>query len=153
MESKKLINLKQIGKGKTSVYEVMLNWKNHILEKTLSIILTEDAFEQERWRDNFKKLEKHAFFIILFGSILHSPKEAKDIDVLVVVKTKNNFKAIENTLLEIQQTQIKKIHSIDLTEKELEVELESKNKAYLEALKKGIILFGQDNFINFIKNI
>ena len=123
------------------------------MEKTLAAILTEDALEQERWRDNLKKLEKHTLFTILFGSILHSPKEANDIDLLVIVKTKKDFKVVESILLEAQQTQIKKIHAIDLTKEELKAELKKKNRAYLEALKKGVILFGQENFIKFVEDI
>ncbi|MEK6800376.1 MAG: winged helix-turn-helix transcriptional regulator [Nanoarchaeota archaeon] len=153
LESKRLINLDPIGKGKTSVYEVTLNWKNSLVEKTLAIILEEDALEQERWRDNFKNLEKRTLFVILFGSILHSPKEANDIDILVVVKTNNDFKAVEKIVSEVQQTQIKKIHVIDLTKEELKSELKKKNKAYLEALKKGAILFGQENFIKFVEKM
>ena len=144
LESKKLINLEPIG---------TLNWKNPVVEKTLAAILTEDALEQERWRDNLKKLEKHTLFTILFGSILHSPKEANDIDLLVIVKTKKDFKVVESILLEAQQTQIKKIHAIDLTKEELKAELKKKNRAYLEALKKGVILFGQENFIKFVGDI
>ena len=53
----------------------------------------------------------------------------------------------------IQITQDKKIHAINLTEKELKQELKDKNKAYIEALKKGVVLFGQENFIKFIKEI
>ena len=33
---------------------------------------------------------------------------------------------------------------------EFKDELKKQNKAYIDALKKGIILFGQDNFIKFI---
>ena len=152
LESKKLINLEPLGKGKTSAYEITLNWKNPIVKKTLATILTEDALENERWMDNFKKLDGHISFMILFGSILHSPKEANDIDILIVVKTRKDFKAVGNILLETQQTQIKKIHAIDLTKDELKVELKKKNRAYLEALKKGVILFGQENFIKFVED-
>ncbi len=152
LESQKLTNLKPIGKGKTSAYEITLNWDNPLVKKNLATILTEDALGQERWRDAFKKLEKHILFIILFGSVLHSPREAGDIDLLIIVKTKKDFREIENTLLQIQQAQSKKIHAIDLTKKELETELK-KNNIYLEALKKGVILFGQEEFIKFIEDV
>lgn len=153
LESKKLISLDPIGKGKTSTHEITLNWKNPLLEKFMAAILIEDALKQERWRDNFKKLEKQTLFTILFGSILHSPKEANDIDLIIVVKSEEDFKMIESTILEVGQTQIKKIHAIDLTKEELKTELTKKNKAYLEALKKGVILFGQENFIKFVEDI
>ena len=148
-----VVNLEPIGKGKTSAYEIILNWKNPIVEKTLATILTEDALEHERWRDNFNKIERYTLFVLLFGSVLHSPKEANDIDLLVIVRTKKDFKIIENIIAEVQQTQIKKIHAIDLTKEGLKEELNNKNKAYLDAIKKGIVLFGQENFIKFIKGI
>ena len=47
----------------------------------------------------------------------------------------------------------KKIHLIDLTESEFSQELKRPNKAYVDALKKGIILFGQENFIKFIRGL
>ena len=153
LELEKLIFLSPIGTGKTSTYIISLNLDNPLLEKNLSLILTEEALKQERWRYNFKELENNVNFLILFGSILHSPKEANDIDIMVVVKNKINFKAVENIILEAQKTQIKKIHAIDLTKEELKTELKNKNKAYIEALKKGIILFGQENFIKFIKDM
>ena len=71
----------------------------------------------------------------------------------MAVKTNEDFKAVETIISEIQQTQVKKIHAIDLTKKELEFELKKNNKAYLEAIKKGAILFGQENFIKFIEDM
>jgi predicted nucleotidyltransferase len=153
LEKENLIILTSIGPEKTSVQEVSLNWDNLILEKTLSLLLTEDALKQNKWRYNFKELENHVSFLILFGSILHSPKEANDIDILGLVSNEKSFVKISKIITDIQITQNKKIHAINLTEKELKHELKNKNKAYIEALKKGIILFGQENFIKFIKEI
>ena len=82
---------------------------------------------------------------------MHSPKEANDIDIFCAVLDKNRFVKIDKKILEIQLTQDKKIHSFCLTSKELKQELAEKNKVYIDALKKGVILFGQDNFINFMK--
>lgn len=153
LQANKFISLEPVGKGKTSTYIARLNLENPLVEKTLATILTEDAIGQERWRDNFKKLEQYTLFIVLFGSILHFQKEARDIDILVVVKTRKDFKIVETILSEAQQTQIKKIHAIDLTKEELRTELKKEDRAYVEALKKGVILFGQENFIKFIEDI
>lgn len=152
LESKNLINLTPIGKGKTSAYEITLNWKNPLVERTLAMILTKDALKQEKWRYNFKELENQVDFLILFGSILHSPKEANDIDILNLVD-KKNFTKIDKIVRDVQITQNKKIHAIDVTKKELKEELNDKNKAYLDAFKRGIVLFGQEDFIKFIKNL
>lgn len=152
LELKNLINLTPFGKGKTSVYEITLNWENPLVEKTLAAILTEDTLKQEKWRYNFKELEYQVEFLILFGSILHSPKKANDIDILNVLN-KGKFEKIDKILKRIQVTQNKKIHAIDITKKELKEELRDKNKAYLDAFKRGVVLFGQENFIKFIKDI
>jgi len=153
LESNKLIILLSIGDGKTSIYTVKLNWDNIIVEKKLAFLLSEDAIRQERWRFNFAELEKHVSFLLLFGSILHSPKEAKDIDIFAVVDKKKEFKTIDKIIIKIQRTQSKKLHFIDLTEGEFEQELNNKNKAYIDALAKGVILYGQENFIKLIKRL
>ena len=118
----------------------------------MALLLTEDALKQSKWRYNFKEFENQVGFLILFGSILHSPKEANDIDILNLVSNEGNFVKIGKIITDIQVTQNKKIHAINLTEKELKRELKH-NKAYIEALKKGVVLFGQENFIKFIKEI
>jgi len=153
LQSSQLIILTPAGKGKTSTYLVKLNWASPLIEKTLSLFLTEEALNYPRWLANFSELEEKADFLILYGSILSSPKEAGDIDILGLVLDKKKLIEIHKILKKIQTTQIKKIHSINLTEEELKKELISqKNPAFIEALKKGIILFGQENFIKFVKN-
>lgn len=149
----KMITITQIGKTKKSTFTISLNWSNPLTEKTLSLLLTREALKQERWRVNFSELERNVGFLILFGSILNSPKEAGDIDLLAMVENPKNFGEIDKIILKIQITQIKKIHLIDLTEAEFAEELKKQNKAYLEALKKGTVLYGQENFIKFIRRI
>jgi len=153
LENKKLIILKQVGKGKTNTTIIKLNWQNQILEKKLSIILTEEALYNQRWLSNFEELEDKTEFIILYGSILISPKEANDIDLLEIVPNKNNFLKIEKVIRKIQKTQLKKIHSESFMKSEFEKEIKKPNKIFIDAIGKGIVLFGQENFIKFIKNI
>ncbi|MBI2507983.1 nucleotidyltransferase domain-containing protein [Candidatus Woesearchaeota archaeon] len=147
-----LINLKPLSKARTSTTLIKLNWSNPVTEKTLSLILTMECLKQQRWRVNFEDLENKTHFLILFGSILNKPKEANDIDILAITD-KKNFKEIEEIRMKIQKTQLKKIHLIDLTKEEFSQELKKHNKAHMEAVKKGIILYGQDNFIQFIRNL
>ena len=152
LENEKLVLLSPVGTGKTSTYEIRLNWDNPILEKTLSLALTEDAVKNQRWISNFAELEDKVNFLILYGSILHSPKEANDIDILGVT-SKNKFLEIEESTKKIQKTQAKKIHSLNFTDKEFMQELNRPNKVFIDAVKKGIILFGQERFIKFIKYV
>jgi predicted nucleotidyltransferase len=150
----KIISLKSIAETKKSAVNITLNFKNPITPKMISILLEKETLNYERWRDNFEELQNHCKFVLLFGSILHNPKEANDIDLLAIVKEKKDFNALDESILKIQKTQIKKIHMIDLTEEEFKKELEkNKNKAYLDALKKGVILSGHDDYVKFSKEL
>ena len=151
LEKTKYLNLTPVGVGKTSIYTVALKWDNIIVEKALALYLTEESIKQRRWRVNFAELEKEVDFLILYGSILTSPKQADDIDLLVIAK-KNKFLKIQNILDKIQKTENKKIHLIDFTSSEFKKELKNKNKAFIDAIKKGVVLFGQENFIKFMNN-
>ena len=153
LKDEKLIILSPVGEGKTSTFNIKLNWENFVLEKKLSLILTEEASKHQRWINNFEELKNLAEFVVLYGSILHSPKEANDIDILEVVSNKNNFLSVEKIIQKIQKIQIKKIHSETFTKVEFKKELEKPNKIFIDAIKKGIILFGQEKFIKFVKDV
>lgn len=152
LEEEKLIILSPIGEGRTSTHIISLNWDNPIVEKTLSLALTQDALKNQRWLSNFAELEGKVDFLLIYGSIIHSPKEANDIDILGVT-SKNKFLDIEESIKKIQKAQIKKIHSLNFTQAEFKGELEKPNKAFIDAIKKGIILFGQEKFIKFVKGV
>jgi len=151
LEKEKLIILDSIGTGKTSTYVISLSRENPILEKTLSLILTEEAIKNQRWMDNFKELENKFDFLMIYGSILYS-KEANDVDITGVTN-KNKFVEIESVIAKMQKTQIKKIHALNFTEAEFKQELQKPNKSFIDAIKKGIILFGQEKFIKLIRSI
>ncbi|MEK6927552.1 MAG: nucleotidyltransferase domain-containing protein [Nanoarchaeota archaeon] len=149
-----LISLKSIANTKKSTLNIKLNYKNLITEKVISLLLTKESLNYERWRFNFTEISDYSKFIILFGSILHSPKEANDIDLLLVVDDKKDFNTINKIMWKLQQTQVKKIHFIALTEKELKEEFQiNKNKAYIDAFKKGIVLFGQEDYVKFVAGL
>ena len=152
LQANKFVILKAVGTGKTSTYTVKLNWDNILVEKSLALYLTEEAVKQRRWRFDFAELENITSFLILYGSILHSPKQAKDIDIVVISKNKN-LSNVYHAVANEQISQSKKIHMIDFTESGFKQELMKPNKAFIDAVKKGVILFGQENFINLIKSI
>jgi len=152
LDSSKYIILKNVGTGKTSASIITLGWENPLVEKSLSLYLTEEALKQKRWQGNFVDLEMITDFVILYGSILHSPQKANDIDVLGIASKKNLVK-IHHVLDKAKKTQSKKIHSINFTKSELKTELQKQNKAFIDAIKKGIVLFGQDDFVQFMKGM
>lgn len=151
LEGNKYIALQSVGSGKTNAYLMNINWDNIIVEKALVLYLTEEAVKQRRWRTNFADLEQEVDFLILYGSILKFPKEANDIDILGVAK-KSRFLEIQKKVDRIQKTQSKKIHSINFTENEFKGELKKSNKAFIDSIKMGVVLFGHENFVKFVKN-
>ncbi|MEK6948294.1 MAG: hypothetical protein AABX19_03550 [Nanoarchaeota archaeon] len=152
LENNNLVLLKQIGNGKTSTYIIKINY-NKITEKKIELYLLEESFKQQRWLNNFEELEKQTDFTILFGSILYSPEQANDIDILGITSNKKNLVKIQETIQKIQKSEIKNIHSINFTIEEFKKEIKNNNKAFIEAIKKGTILYGQEKFVEFIKEL
>lgn len=150
LETQQFITLKSLGSGETSTYIIRLNWST-LTEKALALYLIQESLKQARWISNFEELKDKVEFLIIYGSILHNSELAKDIDILGITN-KEKFTKIEKTIQKIQKTQLKKIHSINFTQKEFERELQS-NKAFIDAVKKGVILLGQEEFIQFMKRI
>ncbi|HIH25870.1 hypothetical protein J4476_01865 [Candidatus Woesearchaeota archaeon] len=152
LENNKLIKLKQVGNGKTSTYIIEIEW-NKITEKRIELYLIEESFKQQRWLNNFEDLEKITDFLILYGSIIHSPEQANDIDILGVTSKKNNLINIQKTIYKIQKSQVKHIHSINFTVEEFKNEIKNHNKAFIESINKGIVLYGQEKFVKFMKEM
>ncbi len=152
LEKEKYISIKTIGTGKTSTFTIILNWENPILEKSLSLYLTEEALEWRRWQVNFQELEPLTDFVILYGNILRNSKQANDIDILDI-NSKGNFMKVQQMIDRVQKTQLKKIHSLSFTEKEFSIELKKQNKAFINTVKMGVVLFGQEKFIQFMRRM
>ncbi len=153
LKMEELVTIKPIGKGKTSTHVMKLNWDNPILEKTLILILSQEANKQKRWFWEFSQLENQSDFTILYGSILHSPEKANDIDIINVVSKKGAFIKIDKISTEKQASQLKKVHDINFTPKEFKSELKKPNKAFIHAVKTGTVLYGQEKFIKFMKGL
>lgn len=153
LEGDELIIVEKIGLGKTNTFRLKLNWKNPLTQKALTFYLSQEASEHKKWIWDFQELENHVEFSILFGSIITSPKGANDIDITNIVSHKKEFLKIDKILRNKQTAQIKKIHDINFTPNEFKSELTKPNKAYINAIKSGIVLFGQENFVAFMKEI
>lgn len=151
LESKGFITLKKIGQGKTSAVIARINMNNPLTEKSLALSLTEEAMQQRRWRATFVEMEGHARFLILYGSILHAPGQAGDIDLIGIVEDKKSFDTLRKLSGKSQKTLMKTVHALFFTEEEFGQELAQQNKALTDAVRKGVILFGQENFVKFMK--
>jgi len=152
LEEENLVTTTPVGKGSTSARIIRIDWENPLSEKTLSLALGEEASTQQRWLANFAALSKMADFLVLYGSIISSPKEAGDIDIIAVT-SKDKLLGIEKAVMRIQRTQSKAIHALYFTRQGLKDELGLPNKALVDAIKKGVVLYGQDSFVRFMRGV
>jgi hypothetical protein len=153
LESSKMITLKTAGNKKNSTYFIHLNWENPLVEKTLSLMLAHEVTNQRRWIVNFAEIENKVDFLILYGSILVNPQKANDIDLISIVSKKNIAMDIEKAIMKVQKTQVKPIHNIIFAPANLKYELKKPNVAFVSAIRDGVVLFGHDNFVKFIKEL
>ena len=152
LEQEKYVIMKPTGK-ETSLIVPKLNFKNDLLDKYLDLALSREAMDYQRWTFNFIEVKEHVSFFILYGSVLSSYAKAKDIDVIGIIPDRKSFKKLHESLDKIQKSESKRIHSINFTESEFREELLKPNKAFVEAVKKGVVLFGQEEFIKFMKKL
>lgn len=145
LEKNRLIISKRIGNA--LVYSINLN--NSIAKKIIDSILAIETSNHLRWIEEFKPLENKVHFAILFGSVLKDEKTAKDIDILVV-SDKNNFNEIKKFISERNKLTNKKIHLLFQTVDDFKHDLKDKNKVTIEIIKKGVVLFGQEEFIKIL---
>ena len=146
LEKRGIVRPKTIGKA--VIYS--LNLDNPIAVKEIEMALIIEASNYKRWIGEFKELNEKADFVVLFGSILRNEKEARDIDLLIVCN-KSDFNYIKEIIDKRNRILNKKIHLLVQTKEDFKKDMLNKNKAIIEIIKTGIILFGQDNLTKIMK--
>lgn len=153
LEKRDIVNIKELGNA--IYYSINLNNNEAVKLSELVSIEEKNSILRENKIANIyaQDLVKfNAKLIILFGSILTKKNEAKDIDVLFVIKNKEQVKEINNFCLEISKIRTKKVNPLIMLEQDFVNNLKDKNKAIQDLIKNGIILKGEDIFIKTIKN-
>lgn len=148
LKKKEIVISKKVGKA--NIYS--LNLKDKIAEKSIEIALTLESRNYLKWVEEFRKIGEKSSFIILFGSILRNEKEAKDIDLLIVLNMEK-LKEIEKEIERKKNILIKPLHALYQTPEEFIKSMHSKNKVSLEILKTGIVLYGQERVIDILKEL
>jgi len=147
LEKRGFVNLKIIGNG--NYYKI--NLKNKEAIKFCELILLEEksnlrsyakiyADEVEGFRD--------ADLIILFGSVLYN-KKFNDVDILFISK---NARVISKFCLNISQVRSKPIVPLILDKKDLIREIKNEKDSILNIIKTGVILRGENVFLEVIRN-
>src|SRR3989344_4373660 len=137
--------------GKSIIYRLRL--EDDYVRKLISFLLADEANSKfKRWNEEFKALFKENRIIMLFGSAAKNYEAARDIDIMVVVDKKNH-REVKKIMNEKQELLPKQLHSIEMTEEDLTNNIKKRQGAIMEIIKNAVILYGQDKYVEVIKNV
>ena len=148
MEERSLVESQKI--GKSIVYKLRLD--DDYVKKLISFLLADEANNFKRWKDEFKELFKKDRIVMLFGSVIRNYEKAHDIDLLVAA-ARSDKEEIDKILSAREAILPKRLHAIKLTHTELESNIRRKEAAILDIVKTGIVLYGQDKYVEVLKNV
>lgn len=136
--------------GKSITYKP--NLEEDYTRKLLAFLLADEANSFKRWKEEFKGVYKKERIIAIYGSAIKNYAKARDIDLMIVMNEKD-VTEINSILKEKERILPKSLHTIKLTHKDLLDNLKNKNKAILDIVKNAIIIYGQDGYVEVIKNV
>ena len=136
--------------GKSIIYK--LNFNDDYVSQLIAFLLADEANNFKRWKEEFKELFKKTRIIMIFGSAIKDYAHARDIDLMLVIENKD-IKEINNILRKKEEILPKKLHAIKLTPKDLLENLKNKDKAIMDIVKNAIILYGEDECVEVLKNV
>ena len=136
--------------GKSIVYKVRL--EDDYVRKFIAFLLADEANNFKRWKEEFRELFKKDRIITIYGSIIKNYAKANDIDIMLIIK-KIEYKEVDRIIKKKQEILPKKIHSIELTSDDFLQNIKQKKRAMIDIIKNAIILYGQDKYVDLIKNV
>jgi len=136
--------------GKSITYK--LNFNNDYVASLVSFLLADEANKFKRWKEEFKELFKKDRIIMLFGSAIKDYAHAHDIDMMMVLENKE-VKEVNAFLKKKEEILPKKLHSIKLNHQDLLENLKKRDKAFVDIIRNAIILYGQDKYVEILKNV
>lgn len=136
--------------GKSITYK--LNFNDVYVNQLIAFLLADEANSFKRWKEEFKELFKKDRIIMLFGSAVKDYAHAHDIDVMVVLENKD-VGEVNGILKKKEEILPKKLHTIKLNHHDLLENLKKKDKAFVDIIKNAIILYGQDKYVEVLKNV
>ena len=88
----------------------------------------------------------------MYGSILTKGEQSRDVDIMVIIGRKA-LERVEKECDKISKKGTKEIHILVQTENDLKENIKKKNKAILDIIKRGVVLWGEDYIVKSIKNV
>ena len=136
--------------GKSITYK--LNFNDNYVSQLAAFLLADEANKFKRWKEEFKELFKRDRIVMLFGSAVKDYAHAHDIDLMIVLKNKE-VKEVNVLIRKKEEILPKKLHAIKLNHQDLLENLKKKEKAFADIIKNAIILYGQDKYVEILKNV
>lgn len=136
--------------GKSITYKLRL--EDDYVSKLIAFLLADEANNFKRWKEEFKELFKKDRIVMMFGSTIKNYAQAKDIDIMIVIN-KEDGKEINQILKRKEEILPKKLHAIKLTHKDLLDNLKKKDKVIIDIVRNAVIIYGQDTYVEVIKNV
>lgn len=128
------------------------NLKDDYNQKLISFLLTDEANNFKRWKEEFKELFKDGRIILLYGSSIKDYKHANDIDIMVMLNQKDTDE-VNKKISKIDEMLPKKIHALKLTKQDLTNNIKDNNKTIIDIIRNAIVIYGQDQYVGVIKNV
>lgn len=148
LEKNKIVSKKEISNA--SHYKLNLN--NYETTKLCELLLLGEKRNlrgyAKVYADEIVKFNQSEF-IILFGSVLRG-KDFNDVDVLFVT---NQIKKVNDFCLDISKVRTKPIVPLILKKSDLIKEIKQKRDSILDIIRKGVVLKGEDIFMEVVKNV
>lgn len=135
--------------GKSITYK--LNFNDNYVSQLIAFLLADEANNFKRWKEEFKELFKKNRIVMIFGSTIKDYTHAQDIDLMLVIENRD-IKEINNILKKKEEILPKKLHAIKLTNQDLLESLKKKDKAIIDIVKNAIILYGENEYVEVLKN-
>ena len=148
LENERIISSKLLGKAKF----YRLNMESDYVRQYIIFLLKREAEQAnphvKAWISEIRKI-KSADAAVLFGSVLKKFKEAKDIDVMIIIDQKR-FKKLEKEIKEIDELNVKRIHPLYQTKEDFIKNIKNEDKPLLDSIK-GIYAFGEDLIMELLQ--
>ncbi|MBU2638979.1 MAG: nucleotidyltransferase domain-containing protein [Nanoarchaeota archaeon] len=142
-----LVISRQIGKS----INYRLNFDEAYVSQLIAFLLADEANGFKRWKEEFKEIFQEGRIIMIYGSAIKNYASAHDIDI-VVVMDKKDIKEINKFINKKEGMLPKKLHAIMATQQDLLENLKKRNKAIIDIVKNAVILYGQDKYVEIMKN-
>ncbi len=151
LEEKGLLLVRELGNAR--YYQ--LNLRNTETIKLCELLLVQQRRQGLQHNKVAKvyssDLEKYpALAVVLFGSLLARPEQAKDVDVLFLIRKKLEVRKVDRFCLEISKLRTKKVNPLIMLFSDFVANLRNKDKAVSAIVEKGIVLSGEEVFVRGI---